>query len=183
MDDGTKIRPEAAAHRRAGRSRGVKGRLTVGELARRVLPNATEEELAPVVRQLRHWTVSRVLPNFGPDEIMIGSGRHRGYFEESVPFVAVAVELGRWRLSMETLFCALIALNPLRDEPLWQQAIDGQKDILLVMHLYRSRQMDIPIIIPQLTHKSELSKISDPPDGMYLTTMIISLSKLFARLR
>jgi hypothetical protein len=89
----------------------MKRRTTVAELARRVLPEADDDELASVVRQLRYWTVSRVIPTVREGRILTGRGHHRGYDEATVPLVAVAVELARWRMAMETIRLVLAELH------------------------------------------------------------------------
>lgn len=159
--------------------------MTVGELARRVLPAASEDEISSVVRQLRHWTVSRVFPDFGPTGILTGSGRHRGYDEASVPFVAVAVELGRWRLPMETIRSVLAILHS-TDRPLWRSAMAGKEDIYLVVQLMPADSgspLPFPLPIARATDKVSLVEILEGVDDRFVSALVISLSKLFARLR
>jgi hypothetical protein len=194
--------------------------MTVSELARRVLPEANDDELAVVTRQLRHWTVSRVFPDLREGGILTGRGRHRSYTEDAVPLVAVAVELGRWRVQMETIRLALATLHPLLEEPkaestpepgalppvwrevmarklekhpervrppkvnkdlaLWNEALAGKDGIFLVLQvqiaLYIFEQIEVSIVPTE-----KLAFYLQRRD--HASTIVVSLSNLFARLR
>jgi hypothetical protein len=142
-----------------------------------------------VVRQIRHWTLSRVFPTIEPGSILTGSGRHREYDEDDIHLVALAVELGRWRLPMELVrrvLGVLSAKNPAgsTDSPtstrvLWDEAIRGRDGIFLVIQIPRTTTM--PILRLTATALDELVRHID--NERYTSAIIISLSRLFARLR
>ena len=63
----------------------------------------------------------------------------------------------------------------------WRDAINGRDDIFLVLQLPEGTAS--PIVVPRVTDKTGLLERIDGLNERFVSTIIISLSKLFARLR
>lgn len=152
--------------------------MTVSQLAHRVLPGASAEEHAGVVRQLRHWTVSRVFPTFDPDNILTGTGRAREYSEDDIHLVALAVELGRWRLPMDLMRRVLQILRS-HARLKWNEAVEGKENLYLVMYIPFNYQLQSTSV--RIINKDDLMRYTERPQSV--STIVIALSKLFSRLK
>ena len=127
---------------------------TVSELARRIAPDADEPEIARIVRQLRHWTLTGVLHLAGTVHIggvHTGAGRHRQYSGDAVYLAAIMVELARMGLPVGALHlvsgCMIAVLKrpkrglagkTLPDNSalkLWRRAIEGAGRVCAVFHV------------------------------------------------
>ena len=164
--------------------------LSVTDLATRVLLGASEAEMAMAVRQLRYWTLERIFPTINPSSIKTGKGKHREYDERTIPFAAVAVELGnRFKLNAEQLRKVMLSLwlfveGPSMDrdeyQRLWRGAIDGTvDDVWLVIQIPRTPSA--PVIALDVVNTAQIHG--------YLaiehvaSTLLVNLSRLFARVR
>ena len=115
---------------------------SVSQLAERVAPTADESEVARIIRQLRHWTLTGVLMTLGATHT--GAGRHRRYSGDAVYVAAVLIELSRLGLPVGALHLVSLGLlgylKPVRTRSgkpsiseqqakLWHRAIKSGADV------------------------------------------------------
>ena len=110
---------------------------------------------------------------------MTGRGHHRVYDRKLLPFVALAIELGRWGLSLKIIRNVLFMLHE-RNTPEWRAALAGETDIYLVIQI-PERSMS-PFAFHRVTKKSDLLDKLDGKHERFLSAVVVSLSKLFSRL-
>jgi hypothetical protein len=163
--------------------------MTVTELTKRILPEVSEAELAATVRQLRYWTLEQVFPTLDYASIKTGRGHHREYEGDTVLLAALAIELGsRWRLSAMQLKGIMVGIDAQLGLPSavfdrfranWAAAIAGRPDVFLVIQLPRTSA--VPAFVLDLVGFGEIERYVR--SGVCVSTIVIDLSALFARLR
>jgi hypothetical protein len=171
-------------------------KMTVAELTKRVLPEASEDELAAAQRQLRYWTLDRIFPTLDYVNIKTGSGRHREYEGDTLPLAAIAVEIGcRWRLSADLLRRVMFGVHvlvgthvldgiptPIFDKRLkarWDAAIAGQPGVFMVLQLPRT-SIATQVVL-DLVGIGEVTRYLASP--ACASTIVVNLSSVLARLR
>lgn len=171
--------------------------LTVSEIAQRVAPAGDNVTVERITRQLRHWTLERVIEPVGG--LHKGPGRHRRYSGDAVYIAAVMVELSNLGLPVGVLFlmASLIkfgVLNPPKiglgrkrlpksELPdLWRRAIKGEGQICMFFSPSFGADDD--------QEPGELGfGMIDAEDGIDLASsdhtsnVVVNLTRLFAPLR
>jgi hypothetical protein len=179
---------------------------SVKQLAERITPGGSPDQIKRTMRQIRHWSASAA---FYPKSVIhTGQGRARTYSEAHVFIVAVLVELAAYGLPIRALSLVGLSLhylhiggqrgvsgpelfralsNPEEVEDqiqLWHDAITGQR------HVFLRLTRHIPTGDPEedveaINLNSELFESCDDEvksDGKS-SALIIDLNVLFSNLR
>ena len=170
---------------------------TVSEIARRVAPASDEAAVARVTRQLRHWTLNRIIePVAG---LHTGAGRHRRYSGDAVYLAAVMIELSRCGLPVGALILIgaglkIAVFNPPKigfgRKPLpksqnpekWRRAIEGGPQVFLTcsVHFDGAREGDAQVASIALFDEDE---DANPIISQHASAIVVNLTMLFAKLR
>jgi hypothetical protein len=164
--------------------------LTVAELADRALPASPTGDPDVTLRQVRYWTLGNVLQPIGG--VYTGTGKHRRYDEVEAYFVALALELSRWRLQVGTIENIVRLLrdeyegrgNPTRKKLRFVRgAIEGARGVFLFVRLADSSGTDM--VDMKLGDYDEITKdikeagwVDDVP-----SFLSVNLSSLFAKVK
>lgn len=160
--------------------------MTVSEIARRVLRDASDKELAFSVRQLQHWIDKGVFAALSIGNVEAGKGKHRAFDEAALPFVALAVELGKWRLPAEYIHSVVMVLSvpeirakalDQRSLGLWADAQHGEPAVLVVQLTGdANRSFTLHVVTPE-----HLAEYLHQP--RHASAVVISLTALFTCIR
>jgi hypothetical protein len=165
---------------------------TVRELAIRAAPGAGGDEIEKIVRQIRHWTQSRLFHPLG--QLHTGPGSHRKYSPDTAYVIAVLLELDGLHMPVGVLGIAASLMpggsfwlplpnadhqeefQPFLDEWMkrWNEAILGERQVLFRFWPTGPATLNNPAFIY-------------PEDGIVTDDMVgaiaINLTKLFNRFR
>ena len=157
--------------------------LTVKELAIRVAPGASPDEIQQIIRQLRHWTASHVL--LPSTELHTGPGTHRKYSADAVYNAAVLLELAALNLPVGVLMIAsgmLPRTIPWPDPPLgkdmsrkWAEAISGERRVFFRFSTVMGKA--------QIRNMALIYAEDEIMIGDMIGVIVLDLTKLFGRFR
>ena len=166
---------------------------TVKQLAERITPGGTPEELERTIRQLRHWTSSMAL--MPASAVHTGQGRARVYSDSQMYVAAVLVEMGRYGLPIRVVGLVGSTLlyyymkypkgssNPLHDEchALLHDAIAGPRRVYLRFSLEVGQNPEEEIKAIGMSIFEAEGILAVPKDSA--SAFVVDLTELFSRLK
>ena len=87
------------------------------------------DEAAKIMRQVRHWTVSDLLPPSGRKHT--GTGTSREYTAHEIRMAAILLELARYKVPVTVLEGFDEMVGNYSDGPEWRVAVEGKRPIFL----------------------------------------------------
>lgn len=167
--------------------------LTVSELVDKCDPSPTgggdysaltEERRRVWLRRIRHWSTMDILPPAPASRD--GTGHHRRYDDEDVYIAAVLLRVADLGISIAiTRDIATVLRQPGSADgdnfaECWRQAKAGKPHIYLVIWIASDGWVFVEGVSPEQGGLGAVDLLLDPDDA---PTVILSLSKIFARIR
>jgi len=163
---------------------------TLRQVAEIITGTTDPAVISRVSRQVRHWTAEDIVPTLGGKHG--GSGVHRRYDANAVRRAAITLELVRYGITITSLEPFDEYLDDIADHPKWEKAVSGGENVFLSYSIECVEDGNTPIGLGTRDEADPLRLVEaqteeDYGRGLievknYASTLVINLTKLFARL-
>ena len=169
----------------------IRSTYTLREVAGIVAGCDDTDTITRLSRQIRHWTAEEIVPTIGKKHS--GTGVHRRYDTNGVRRTAITAELVRYGITISGLDPFGEYLDGIQGSPDWDKAIKGT-EIVYLGHSISDERFGVnvtsigtiedrnPFALMQ-ARKNEDYGIGALDVESFASTLVINLTKLFARLR
>lgn len=134
-------------------------------------------EEAKIMRQVRHWTASDLIPTAGKKHT--GTGVSREYSAHEVRLAAILLELSNYRVPVTVLDGFDEMAGRYADDAEWQDAIAGKRPIFLQFAF--TPGMNAWQLYGENPKKNFLASMPSTKDGSFdaASAIVINLTKVF----